>query len=85
MPRGYFHYRSLEELDGEARQFKLDLRLEPDARRVSSLLGRPVRIGHYRAGNSLAIHPMEGCDGTPLGEPDELTFRRYDRFARGGA
>ena len=85
MPRGYFHYQSLEELDREARQLGLDLRLEPDTRRVRNLLGRPVRIGHYRAGNSLAIHPMEGCDGTPLGEPDELTFRRYDRFARGGA
>ncbi len=85
MPRRYFRYPTLEDLDREARQLKLDLRLEPDTRRVSSLLGRPVRIGHYRAGNSLAIHPMEGCDGTPLGEPDELTFRRYDRFARGGA
>ena len=85
MPRGHFQYRSLEELDQEARQLKLDLRLEPDTRRVRSLLGRSVPIGHYRAGNSLAIHPMEGCDGTPLGEPDSLTFRRYERFGQGGA
>jgi 2,4-dienoyl-CoA reductase-like NADH-dependent reductase (Old Yellow Enzyme family) len=28
---------------------------------------------------------MEGCDGTTGGSPDELTIRRYDRFATGGA
>jgi NADPH-dependent glutamate synthase beta subunit-like oxidoreductase/2,4-dienoyl-CoA reductase-like NADH-dependent reductase (Old Yellow Enzyme family) len=28
---------------------------------------------------------MEGCDGKPDGSPDELTFRRYHRFAAGGA
>lgn len=28
---------------------------------------------------------MEGCDGTPDGAPGELTFRRYKRFAAGGA
>ena len=28
---------------------------------------------------------MEGCDGTPDGRPDELTFRRYRRFGAGGA
>ncbi len=27
---------------------------------------------------------MEGCDGTPGGSPDELTIRRYLRFAKGG-
>ena len=27
---------------------------------------------------------MEGCDGTAGGSPDELTLRRYDRFAKGG-
>ena len=67
MPRGYFHYQTLEDLDREARQLKLDLRLEPDTRRVRSLLGQPVRIGHYRAGNSLAIHPMEGVRRHPRG------------------
>lgn len=33
----------------------------------------------------MAIHPMEGCDSTPDGRPDELTWRRYARFAQGGA
>src|SRR5262249_15885495 len=46
---------------------------------------RPVRIGPLQAGNSLCIQPMEGCDGTLDGRPDELTFRRYRRFGAGGA
>jgi len=28
---------------------------------------------------------MEGCDGQSNGSPDDLTKRRYDRFAEGGA
>jgi 2,4-dienoyl-CoA reductase-like NADH-dependent reductase (Old Yellow Enzyme family) len=28
---------------------------------------------------------MEGCDGTRDGRPDDLTFRRYQRFGAGGA
>jgi len=35
--------------------------------------------------NRLAIHPMEGCDGTAGGAPDALTFRRYERFGTSGA
>jgi 2,4-dienoyl-CoA reductase (NADPH2) len=50
-----------------------------------AVLARPVGIGPLVAPNALAIHPMEGCDGLPTGEPGELTIRRYDRFARGGA
>ncbi len=38
-----------------------------------------------RLENRIAIQPMEGCDGTRDGKPDELTIRRYDRFARSGA
>ena len=37
------------------------------------------------AGNALCVQPMEGCDGTLDGEPDELTYRRYQRFGAGGA
>jgi len=35
--------------------------------------------------NSLAVHPMEGCDGDCQGRPGKLTLRRYERFAAGGA
>ena len=35
--------------------------------------------------NRVVYQAMEGCDGTLDGAPDELTKRRYLRFARGGA
>jgi hypothetical protein len=89
MPR-YFTYRSLEELQREAQRLGTGIRFEADRARVQAALATPrVLRGfggrEWRVGNSLAIHPMEGCDATPDGRPDELTFRRYRRFGRSGA
>jgi 2,4-dienoyl-CoA reductase-like NADH-dependent reductase (Old Yellow Enzyme family) len=77
----YFKYHALADLEADSRRLGLDLRFSDDL----SPLFRPVAIGPLRAGNSLCIQPMEGCDGTPDGRPDELTFRRYRRFGAGGA
>lgn len=38
-----------------------------------------------RVPNRLCIQPLEGFDGTPEGEPSDLTFRRYRRYSQGGA
>src|SRR6516165_10600370 len=77
----YFKFRSLADLEAEVRRLDLDLRFQDDL----SALFRPVRVGPLRAGNALCIQPMEGCDGTLDGRPDELTYRRYRRFGGGGA
>jgi 2,4-dienoyl-CoA reductase-like NADH-dependent reductase (Old Yellow Enzyme family) len=77
----YFKFRTADDLEAEARRLHLDLRLNADF----ALLFRPVAIGPLRAGNALCIQPMEGCDGTPNGLPDSLTYRRYERFGAGGA
>ena len=50
-----------------------------------SILSQPVSAGSLRIPNSLAVQPMEGCDGEPDGRPGKLTARRYERFAGGGA
>jgi NADPH-dependent glutamate synthase beta subunit-like oxidoreductase/2,4-dienoyl-CoA reductase-like NADH-dependent reductase (Old Yellow Enzyme family) len=50
-----------------------------------SILARPVKVGSLTAPNSLATQAMEGCDGNSEGWPGPLTFRRYKRFAAGGA
>lgn len=50
-----------------------------------SILGQELKVGSKTIHNRLACQAMEGCDGTPGGSPDELTIRRYDRFAKGGA
>jgi NADPH-dependent glutamate synthase beta subunit-like oxidoreductase/2,4-dienoyl-CoA reductase-like NADH-dependent reductase (Old Yellow Enzyme family) len=68
----------LRELSG-----RLGVRL--DVSRDVSILAEPVQIGGLVIPNSLAIHPMEGCDGDSQGRPGKLTLRRYERFAAGGA
>jgi 2,4-dienoyl-CoA reductase-like NADH-dependent reductase (Old Yellow Enzyme family) len=77
----FFKYHSLAELAAENSRLGIDLHFQNDL----SPLFRPVQVGHIRVGNSLCIQPMEGCDGTADGRPDELTFRRYQRFGAGGA
>lgn len=82
----FFTYKSLEELEAAARALGAShVRFVRDTARVQELLARKVPAGPFIVGNSMAIHPMEGCDGTLDGRPDELTWRRYERFARGGA
>ena len=51
----------------------------------TSVLGESLTVGGKTIPNRLACQAMEGCDGTADGAPGELTARRYDRFARGGA
>lgn len=48
-------------------------------------LFQPITIHGRTVGNRLCVQPMEGCDGTLAGLPDELTYRRYVRFGAGGA
>jgi len=50
-----------------------------------NVLSADYKIGNKVIPNRLACQAMEGCDGTPDGRPGELTARRYDRFAKGGA
>jgi NADPH2 dehydrogenase len=68
-------------LEKEIVDLDVPIRLEADIR--TSLT--PLAIGTRTVGNRFAIHPMEGCDGTLAGAPDELTFRRWGRFGSGGA
>jgi NADPH2 dehydrogenase len=77
----YFRYHSRADLEADSRRLGLDLRFQDDL----SPLFRKVQVGSLTAGNSLCIQPMEGCDGTLDGRPDELTFRRFRRFGAGGA
>src|SRR5262249_22263032 len=80
------NYKSLEELQRSAEELgATHVRFESDPEKVKQSLGRKVRAGRFTLGNSMCIHPMEGCDGTADGRPGELTWRRYERFADGGA
>lgn len=50
-----------------------------------SPLHQPLVRNGIRIGNRIAIHPMEGWDGTADGNPTESTIRRWQRFGRSGA
>jgi 2,4-dienoyl-CoA reductase-like NADH-dependent reductase (Old Yellow Enzyme family) len=77
----HFHYRSLDELRDDIAERDVGVAVADD---LSPLTGS-VRIGPLTVANRMAVHPMEGCDGNLDGTPGELTFRRWRRFAEGGA
>lgn len=79
----YFKYKDLNALREELAAIGL-VEDVPIADDWSPLL-RSMEVAGRVVGNRLAIQPMEGCDATPDGEPDELTIRRYRRFGEGGA
>lgn len=74
-------FNSLQELVDVANSLALNVPVSEDL----SVLAEPVQLGDKTVPNSLAIHPMEGCDGDALGQPGPLTIRRYERYAAGGA
>ncbi len=77
----YFKYKSPADLAADAAALGSSLVVSDDL----SPLFQSLSIGGRVVGNRLLVQPMEGCDGTLAGEPDELTYRRFQRFGAGGA
>ena len=61
-------------------QLAFDDRVDP-----SGALAQPLELDGIRVGNRFCILPMEGWDGTPAGEPSDLTRRRWRNFGVSGA
>lgn len=60
----------------------------PFSKDISPLSAKPViktPHGEITLKNSLATHPMEGCDANIDGSASDLTRRRYARFSGSGA
>ncbi len=76
-----FRLREIDDLKRLCEQLNVSVEAMEDV----SILTEPVRAGGLVIPNSLAVHPMEGCDGDSQGRPGKLTLRRYERFAAGGA
>ncbi|MBD3673371.1 MAG: NADH:flavin oxidoreductase [Planctomycetaceae bacterium] len=77
----YYKYKTPEDLIQDAVELGDEIELSEDF----SALFESLEIRGRTLKNRLAIQPMEGCDGTLDGFPDELTYRRYQRFGAGGA
>ena len=74
-------YANLEEFHAQNRELGLQL----PCCEALSVFQEKLPVGNHLVANRLACQAMEGCDGTADGAPGELTVRRYDRFAKGGA
>jgi len=76
-----FRFATIDELRHAIELLGLSIALEED----TSYLARAASVAGRLLPNSMAVHPMEGCDSTPDGAPGPLTFRRYARLGAGGA
>lgn len=76
-----FNFKSLDELRAKIDLLDAAINVTEDL----SPLRRSVKVGNKTAPNAFAVLPMEGCDSERDGSPSELVFRRYERFAAGGA
>jgi 2,4-dienoyl-CoA reductase (NADPH2) len=76
-----FQLSSIEDFKRLGKRLGVQIEASEDV----SILAEPVPAGKLLIPNSLAVHPMEGCDGDSQGRPGKLTLRRYERFAAGGA
>ena len=76
-----FSYTTLSQLKKDLVRNRLELPLSEDL----SILSSPFSVYGKQIPNRLCVLPMEGCDGTSEGAPGPLTYRRYRRFAQGGA
>ena len=82
----YFKYKTAAALADDAAERGVPLELSDDLGPLFEPLDVPRPGGDpFTVGNRLAVQPMEGCDCTADGTPDELTLRRYRRFGAGGA
>ncbi len=74
-------YSTLDEFIKQNKELDTELPFSEN----TEVLGKSLFIGNKEIKNRIVCQPMEGCDGNADGTPGDLTLRRYDRFARGGA
>ncbi len=76
-----FKYKTIDDLRNEFRKLELDIPIDQDC----EILKDSIKIGNFLVPNRLAVQPMEGYDADSEGSPGDLTLRRYERYAKGGA
>lgn len=76
-----FSYRSLTELKNKINELNLTIPINSDVENLK----QGVKLKNLFIPNRLSIQPMEGFDAKLDGKPSKLTYRRYERYAKGGA
>ncbi len=78
--QGNFKYKDLDELEKDINELGLDIKVSHNL----EVFKNKIEIDNFNIPNALANLPMEGGDGAEDGSPTDLTFRKYEKFARGG-
>src|SRR5689334_25363240 len=80
------HLKTAAELRGHLNELHLELPCDdaPLSAAQHSPLAQPLVVDGFMIGNRWCVHPMEGWDGTTLGEPTEHTLRRWKHFGQSG-
>jgi len=79
--------KSQAAFESELKKHGVEIPFDPEViSGKESPLAQPfILASGKKIGNRFAIHPMEGWDGTPEGDPTEYTVRRWKHFGRSGA
>jgi 2,4-dienoyl-CoA reductase-like NADH-dependent reductase (Old Yellow Enzyme family) len=76
-----FRYNSIEDINASLNKLGIQLPISDDV----EVLKENIHINNQTVQNRLSIQPMEGFDADLDGGPTDLTYRRYLRYAEGGA
>lgn len=76
-----FSYSTMESFKSKISDMGLNIPVSEK----TDVLFEKLTVNGVELENRFVIQPMEGCDGNAEGEPEELTYRRYKRFAQSGA
>ena len=75
-----FKYKTLKDLKKELNRLMIPLPLSSNIENLKKVIQSKDLI----IPNRLSIQPMEGFDAKINGKPSKLTFRRYERYSKGG-
>ncbi|MFX1572754.1 MAG: flavin oxidoreductase/NADH oxidase [Promethearchaeota archaeon] len=76
-----FKYKTLRDLEIKIHELGLEIPISNDL----EILKQNIKVNNRTIPHRLSIQPMEGFDANLDGSPGDLTYRRYERYAKGGA
>ena len=80
------HFRTVAEFRAHLESLNIDLPLDDHILTApDSPLADPYDYKGFTIGNRFCIHPMEGWDSEPDGNPSDHTLRRWRNFGLSGA
>jgi 2,4-dienoyl-CoA reductase-like NADH-dependent reductase (Old Yellow Enzyme family) len=79
-------FRTVDAFRGRLHALGLNLPVEDRIEAApDSPMAQSLEVDGFTIGNRWVIHPMEGWDAAPDGQPGDLVRRRWRNFARSGA